>query len=152
MMPNDGPTPRRGRMVLATLLGLFFGALASGSLNTAMQEYRWRNAIAVHGVLVKAGSSYHYEYRAPNKPAVIGGPVKGESYTQPNAVVDDRARLDYDANVPEQLRRHFSKGRASTNYRHFLITLGAGTVFTIAALFCVLAFLKAWHDERQSTL
>jgi hypothetical protein len=137
-------------MVFATLLALFFGALAGGSLHSAAQEYRWRNATVVRGVLVKAASQYHYEYRPPNQPAVIGQPLGDQSYAKSDGVVDDWARLDYDPNLPERLRRHFSRGRASTNYRQFLVTLGAGTVFEIAVLLCIVAFLRAWHDERQS--
>jgi hypothetical protein len=148
-MAAAGRTPPEGRMALAVLLGLFFGGFAAGSLHTASQEYRWRNATAVHGVLVKKGSAYHYEYRRPGRTAVIG-PNLGDQYSsKPDGVVDDWVPVDYDPKLPEQLRRHLSKGRASTNYGQFLITASAGAAFGVLFLFCVVAFLKAWYDKRH---
>lgn len=136
-------------MAFAVLLGLFFAGFAFGSFHTARQEYRWRNATVVRGVLVKQGSTYHYEYRPTGKPAVIGPNLDDQSSNQPDGVIDDWARLEYDPQLPEQLRRHLSKGRAATNYGQFLITACAGTAFSIAVLGCVGVFLKAWYDKRH---
>src|SRR4051794_1028362 len=104
-MAMEEPTPPQGRMVLAAVIGLFFGAFAFGSWHTATQEYRWRNATAVRGVLVKKGSDYHYEYRPPNQPAIVGQSLTDQSHDGPDGVVDDWVRLEYDANIPEHLRR-----------------------------------------------
>lgn len=141
--------PPEGRMALSVLLGLFFAGFATGSLLTARQEYRWRNATAVRGVLIRKGSSYHYEYTPAGKAAVIGPDIGDQRSSQPDGIVDDWARLDYDPQLPEHLRRHFSKGRAATNYRHFLITAAAGVAFALAFLRCVWAFLQALYDKRQ---
>ena len=141
--------PPEGRMAFSVLLGLFFAGFAAGSLHTARQEYRWRNAIVVRGVLVKKGSSDHYEYRPAGKPAVVGPSFEDESSDRPDGVIDDWARLEYDAELPEKLRRHLSKGRAATNYRQFLITASAGTVFALAVLACLWAFLKAAYDKSH---
>jgi hypothetical protein len=135
-------------MLIAAVLALFFGGFAAGSLYTASQEYHWRNATEVHGVLVKNGTDYRYEYRPAGKPAVRGPALNGVSSDKPDGVVDDWVPVDYDPNVPEQLRRHRSKGRASTNFRQFLITAGAGAVFGGATLLCVGAFMRAWRDKR----
>jgi hypothetical protein len=150
-MAADGRTPPEGRMAWSALLGLFFAGFAFGSLHTAKQEYRWRNATVVRGVLVKKGSTYHYEYRPASKPAVIGMNLGDQSSNLPDGVVDDWARLEYDPKLPEQLRRHQSKGRAPTNYGQFLITATAGGGFAIAVLGCVWAFLKAWYDKTHAS-
>jgi hypothetical protein len=148
-MPQQGPMPPEGRMALSVLLGLFFAGFAAGSLHTASQEYRWRHATAVHGVLVKNGSEYHYEYRATGQPAVAGPSLTGESSDKPDGVIDDWIRLDYDPALPEHLRRRQTKGRSESNYRHFHFTASVGAVFSAAVLACVLAFFKALHDKRN---
>jgi hypothetical protein len=143
------PTPPEGRMAFSILLGLFFAAFAAGSLHSARQEYRWRNATVVRGVLVKKGTDYHYEYRPAGHPVVIGPDIGDQGSSEPDGVVDDWARLEYDPELPEQLRRHLSKGRASTNYGQFLITATAGAVFSAAVLGCLWAFLRALYDKRH---
>jgi len=59
-------------------------------------------------------------------PAAGKAPVVGSSFTEdlpqrPDGVVDDWVRLEYDPALPDLLRRHLSKGRASSNYKQFLI-------------------------------
>ncbi|PYQ29959.1 MAG: hypothetical protein DMF56_09540 [Acidobacteria bacterium] len=149
-MPAAGPTPPEGRMAFSLLVALFFAGFAFGSLHSAARDYRWRNASEVHGVLVKQGNRYHYEYRPKGQPAVSGPQLRDESSSKPDGVVDDWVPVDYDPRLPEQLRRHYSKGRASTNYGQFLITASAGTAFAIASLLCVVAFLRAWSDKRNA--
>ncbi|HUR83014.1 MAG TPA: hypothetical protein VM733_19805 [Thermoanaerobaculia bacterium] len=142
-------TPPRGRMVFAALIASFFGAFAAASIHSAKQEYRWRNATPVHGVLVKNGSAYHYEYRPKGEPAVVGPLVSGESSDKPDGVVDDWARLDYDPNLPELFRRRSGRGRAATNYGQFKFAAGAGAVFSLIVLAAIWSFLKAAYDSRN---
>jgi hypothetical protein len=149
-MPAAGPTPPEGRMAFSLLIALFFAAFAYGSLHSAGKEYRWRHATEVHGVLVKQGDRYHYEYRPKGQPAVSGPQLGDQSSGKPDGVVDDWVNVDYDPNLPEQLRRHYSRGHAATNYRQFLITASAGTAFAIASLLCVVAFFRAWSDKRNA--
>ena len=137
-------------MAFSMLIALFFAAFAFGSLHSASREYRWRNATEVHGVLVKEGDRYHYEYRPKGQPVVSGPELRDQSSDKPDGVVDDWVPVDYDPKLPEQLRRHYSKGRASTNRGQFLITLSAGIAFAIASLLCVVAFFRAWYDKRSS--
>ena len=137
-------------MVVSVVLALFFGGFAWGSLHSARQDYRWRNAQAVRGVLVKSGSRYHYEYRPPGKAPVIGASFAEDLPQRPDGVVDDWVRLDYDPALSEQLRRRFSKGRADSNYTQFLIEVSAGSVFATAVAGCLLSFLRAWHDKRRA--
>ena len=139
-------------MAFSALLALFFGGFAFGSFHTARQEYRWRNATEVHGVLVRSGSDYHYEYRPRGKPAVIGPRLPDQYSDEPDGVVDEWVPVDYDPAVPEQLRKHLSKGRAATNYRPFLITASVGGVFSLAFLVCVGSFLRADHDRRAGAM
>ncbi len=136
-------------MFLSVLLGLFFAGFAFGSLHTALQEYRWRNALVVRGVLVKRGSQFHYEYRPPGNATVSGPNLTDQSSGKPNGIIDDRARLEYDPAQREKLRRHVSRGRASTNYGQFLITASAGAVFSVLVLICVWFLLRAWYDKRH---
>jgi hypothetical protein len=138
-------------MLIAAVLALFFGGFTAGSLYTASQDYHWRNATEVHGVLVKNGTNYHYEYRAAGKPAVVGPALKDVSSDKPDGVVDDWVPVDYDPNLAEHLRRHRSKGRASTNFRQLLITATAGAAFGVATLLCVAAFFRALSDKRRAT-
>lgn len=136
-------------MVVSAVLALFFGGFAFGSLHTARQEYRWRNATAVRGVLVKSGSDYHYEYRPKDAAAVAGPRLSDQSSDKPDGVIDDWVRLDYDPNLPEHLRRRFTKGRVSSNYEQSLITGGAGLLFSVLVLACVWSFLKATYAKFQ---
>ena len=136
-------------MALAVILGLFFGGFAAGSLHTARQDYRWRNATEVHGVLVKQGSRYHYEYRGAGKAAILGPELGDQWSNDPDGVVDDWVPLDYDSQLPEHLRRHLTKGRAATNYKHSMITAAAGVTFLLAFLACVWAFFRALYDKRH---
>ena len=149
-MVAAGPTPPEGRMAFSMLIALFFAAFAFGSLHSASKEYRWRNATEVHGILVKQGTAYHYEYRPKGQPVVNGPELGDQSSDKPDGVVDDWVPVDYDPNLPEHLRRHYSKGRASTNYKQFLITVSAGTAFAIASLLCLVAFFRAWYDKRNA--
>lgn len=137
-------------MLVSVVLALFFGGFATGSLLSARQDYRWRNAQAVRGVLVKSGARYHYEYRQPGKAPVIGASFAEDLPPAPDGVVDDWVRLDYDPALPEQFRRRFSKGRADSNYTQFLIEAGAGSGFAAAVAGCLLAFLRAWYDKRRA--
>lgn len=148
-MTEQGPMPPQGRMIVAIVLGLFFGGFAFGSLHSARQEYRWRNATTVHGVLVKHGSKYHYEYRPKGQPPVVGASIGDQHSDQPDGVIDDWVDVDYDPHLPELLRRHYSKGRAATNYGQFLITVSAGALFSLAVLLCLWKFLRAWSDLRR---
>jgi hypothetical protein len=145
---TQGPMPPQGRMAFSALLGLFFAAFAFGSLHTAKQEYRWRNASEVHGVLVRSGSGDHYEYRPRGAPAVLGPRLPDQFSNEPDGVIDDWVPLDYDPAVPEHLRKHLSKGRAATNYRQFLITAGAGAAFSFAVFVCIAVFLRANQERR----
>jgi hypothetical protein len=141
--------PPEGRMALSVLLGLFFAGFAAGSLHSARQEYRWRNATAVRGVLVRKGPEYHYEYRVAGQPAVAGPSLTGESSDKPDGVIDDWIRLDYDPGLPEHLRRRLTKGRSESNDRHFLFTASVGAAFSAAVLACLWTFLRALHDKRN---
>ena len=109
LMPPDGPMPPQGRMIVSAVLALFFGAFAAGSLHSAKQDYRWRNAAVVRGVMVRHGDDYHYEYRPPGKPVVAGQSLGDQGSSKPDGVVDDWARLEYDPSLPEHLRPHRSK-------------------------------------------
>ena len=136
-------------MTFAVLLGLFFGGFAAGSLHTAKQDYRWRDAFVVRGVLVKKGSLYHYEYARPGEATVIGPTFTDDSSNKPDGIVDDWVRLEYDPKLPEHLRPHLSKGRAGSNYAQFAIELVAGSIFAAASASCVWVFLRALYDKRQ---
>jgi hypothetical protein len=142
--------PPEGRMVVSVVLALFFGGFAWGSLHSARQDYRWRNAEVVRGVLVKNGSRYHYEYRPPGKAPVVGASFTDDLPYEADGVVDDWVRLEYDPALSDPLRRHLSKGRASSNYKQFVIEASAGSVFAAAVAGCLLAFLRAWHDKRRA--
>jgi len=136
-------------MTLSILLALFFGGFAWGSLHTASQDYRWRNATVVRGALIKKGTSYHYAYTPPGGASVVG-PELGDQYSnEPDGVVDDWARLEYDPALPEHLRRHYSKGRASTNYKQSVITGSAGAAFLVACGVCVIVFLRALAEKLR---
>lgn len=138
------------RMTIAAILTLFFGGIAAGSLNTARQAFYWRDASFVHGVLIKQGTSYHYEYRPKGEPAVVGASFVGERSNAPDGIINDSVRLEYDPNVPEKLRQRFSRGKPSTNFRHFLLTASAGTLFGAVALLSTLSFFHALYDKRKA--
>ena len=137
-------------MIVSAFLTLFFGGFAFGSLHTARQDYRWRNASEVHGVLIKQGSAFHYEYRPPAKAAVIGPTFYDRSSSQKDGMVNDWARLEYDPALPEQLRQHFTRSRLSTNFRNFLFTLSFGCVFLFAALLALWNFFRALYDKLST--
>ena len=142
--------PPEGRMIVFAFLVLFFGGFAFGSLHTAHADYLWRNATEVHGVLVKYGSRYRYEYRPAGAAPVIGPDVTDESVDGPEGVVNDWVPLEYDPARPEHLRRHHSRGRMATNFGQFIVTSVAGALFAAAALACAAAFLRAWYEKRQA--
>ena len=130
-------------MIVSAFLALFFGGIAAGSLTTASTAYRWRNAEFVHGVLVKQGTNYHYEYRPKGQPAVVGASFIDQPSSKPDGVVEDFASLEYDPSQPEKLRHHTSRGKPSTNMQHFWMTAFFGTLFGIAALIAIVSFLGA---------
>lgn len=135
---------------MAVLLGLFFGGIAFGSLHTAVQEYRWRDATEVHGVLVKQGKKVHYEYRQKGKPAVVAAAFDDDRYTsEPDGVVDDWARVEYSPTLPEKLRPHRTRGRPESNYTHFLITLSVGSLLSIVTLICVGQFVRGAVERAR---
>ena len=136
-------------MTIALALALFFGGFAAGSLHSARQDYRWRNATVVRGMLVKNGTQLHYEYHPPGKPVVTGSAFRDDSVSQPDGIVDDWVRLEYDAGLAEPLRRHLSKGRADSNYAQFRIELIAGSIFALVCAGCLFAFGRAWYDKRH---
>ena len=130
-------------MIVSAFLALFFGGFAAGSYFTARTAYRWRNAEFVRGVLVKQGTSYHYEYRPKGQPVVTGAPFTDAASSKPDGVIDDWARLEYDPNLPEKLRPHTSKGKPSTNMQYFWMTASAAVIFGLAAMLAIVSFLRA---------
>jgi hypothetical protein len=137
-------------MLVTAVLGLFFGAFAFGSLHTARQEYHWREASIVRGVLVKQGAAFHYEYRPKQQPPVIGAPFHDDSLTGQDGVVDDWVDLEYDARLPEKIRLHDSGHNLRTIYQRFLFTTSVGSVFAVAVAICLWKFLRAWYDKLHA--
>lgn len=133
---------------MSVLLGLFFASFAAGSLHTATEEFRWRNAVIVRGVLIKRGTRYHYEYTPAGGATVIGPDIGDQWTSKPDGVIDDWIRLEYDPQLPQRLRAHLTKGRAESNYKQSAITAATGSVFILAALACVWTFLRALHEKR----
>jgi len=138
-------------MTVAAVLALFFSAFAIGSLHTARQEYHWRNASVVHGVLVKQGPDLHYEYRRPAQASVIGPTFHDDSITATNdGVVNDWVDLQYDNQLPEKLRRDNSAHNFRTALQRFLFTASVGSIFALAVALCLWKFLQAWYDKTHS--
>jgi len=137
-----------GRMFVAAFVALFCGLFASLTLITARQEYRWRHATIVRGVLIKKGRDYHYEYRPKGEPAIVGASYDDRASSYPDGVVDDWARLEYDPLLPEKLRPHLSKGKAPTPAGRILLGVSVGSVFTLVTLICVYQFFRGLYDLR----
>jgi hypothetical protein len=73
-----------GRMVVAAVCLLFFGAFAAGALNTARQEWRWRDGEQVRGVLIKQGRWYHYEFTpVKGEPPIVGAKFYQKTSSEP---------------------------------------------------------------------
>jgi hypothetical protein len=146
------PMPPEGRMIVAAFMLLFFGGIGAGSLNTARQEWRWRDGEQVRGVLVKHGRWYHYEYAPKDGPRVIGATFyrSGSSAAIPDGIADDWVALQYDPRQPEKLRPYAMRGTARSGLGRFLITGSVGALFALVALVALWKFLHAWYDKRTA--
>lgn len=136
-------------MIVSAVLALFFGAFAFGSLHTARREHHWQDAAIVRGVLVKQGSALHYEYRPPQQAAIVGATFQDDSISGSDGVVDDWVDLEYDARLPEKIRRHNSAHNFRTIRQRFVFAASVGSVFAVAVLLCLWSFARAFYDKTH---
>jgi len=136
-------------MFVAAVVGIFCGVFASLTLWTARQEYRWRHATIVRGVLIKKGREYHYEYAPKGQPAIVGATYDDRPLSYPDGVVDDSARLEYDPLLPEKMRPHLSRGKARTPAGRILIGGSVGSLFALATLICVFQFFRGLYEKLR---